>query len=117
MGKQKTGEVQHEFPLVFQYETAYLIQLRGHIQMPFIDFSTNEIDFETTIVGQKKVKTLQIQNKNPIPVKFKISADNTRASKLLNKVLEQPTNAFSCYPSECSLPSQSFVNIDIVFFH
>lgn len=109
----KIDDVSYDIPLVFDDESAYLIQLKAKLVMPALEFSSMHLDFEQTIVGQKRIKTVQIRNNNSLQTDFVIAPCESTSMIFRGRKEEIP---FRCSTSSCSLPPNSFINIDIVFF-
>ncbi|EAY09922.1 hypothetical protein TVAG_481960 [Trichomonas vaginalis G3] len=108
----KTDDVIYDVPLVFNDESAYLIQIKAKLESPALEFSTNHLDFEQTIIGQKRIKSVQIRNNNALPIDFTISP--CESPSIIHK-LRKEDNPFKCSTTTCSLPPNNFININVTF--
>ncbi|OHT16514.1 hypothetical protein TRFO_41759 [Tritrichomonas foetus] len=108
-----TGKVNIPIPLIFSDEIGYTIHLIAEIKMPVLSFSKTNFTFETTIIGQKWIQTMQLRNMNPISIPFNI--EPCQSPNILQRTKYNKDDVFTAYPSNGVLPPYSFLNIDLTF--
>ncbi|OHS98585.1 hypothetical protein TRFO_35013 [Tritrichomonas foetus] len=113
-GKKASGEIVKSVILSFSNELAYQITVRAFVKIPQLTFSATHFDFEQTLVGQFRTKTVQITNTHKIPLDFNFGSAIT--SNLLQRNIDKRIGAvFQATPSSGVLPPSSFLNVDITF--
>lgn len=109
---KKIGKVLYEIPLIFPDENAYLIEIRGYIKIPTLTYSSLNLDFEETIVGQSRTKTIQIRNMNPVPIEMYLQ-NAVPTSPLERQVLKE--SPFTSDIQKVTFEPYSFLNVNIKF--
>ena len=104
------GDVEYSVPLVFKEDLAYMLVLKAHLETPNLVFSQTQFEFETTVIGQSRIQTLQLQNITGVPCEFTIDP-----AVPANRVQKSISGVFTATPSCGVLPPSSFQNIEIEF--
>ena len=108
------GDISYEIPVVMNEEFGYLIKLSANISAPMISISQNFINFETAIIGETKIVTIQLQNLNMVSVEYTIKpAEQTNVVQ--RNVKSNSIPVFLASPTHGILPPASFQNIDVAF--
>lgn len=108
------GPATYKVPIVINEEFGYLVYITTNITAPSLTISESHINFSNTIVGEKQIVTLQMQNMNNVPVKYKVHpAEFVDAIK--QKTNKNSSSVFKVSQADGILPPCSFQNIDIIF--
>lgn len=108
------GDVIYELPVVLSEEMASMLYIRAFFEMPVLRFSQTHCDFGSIIVGQSLIVTVQLQNMNNVPCKFKFG-DAQSMNVLHRGASSSLAGVFTATPSSGVLPPASFQNVEITF--
>ena len=108
------GNVDFEVPVVFNEDVGYIIVIHANLKLPQISFSKMHLNFDSTIVGQRQILALQIQNTNAIDVEYTIGDAEYVNVIQRNKPGREP-KVFIATPTQGVLPASSFRNIEVAF--
>ncbi|OHT11111.1 hypothetical protein TRFO_04068 [Tritrichomonas foetus] len=106
------GDISFEVPLLFSDDFGVMFQINASTETPALKLSQNCFDFGNVIIGQYLTMTVQLQNMNPMQLEYEFGVPKSISEKEPTKPLK---TVFSSTPSEGTLPSQTFQNIEIAF--
>jgi len=112
---ESIGDQLYEILILLSDDLAYSVSINSSIEMPSLILSKQSFDFEPTIVGQKRIYTLQLQNMNPISCEYSFGSAVTAGSSIKNRLPSTYNDVFVAMPSNGVLPASSFQNIEICF--
>lgn len=108
--KERT-DMSFDLPVVFSIDLGYLIHLTATVTVPKLEFSEEQFEFETTVVGQNRTMRLQIQNNHNVPLEFKWG----KAEFIKSVPKNRGANSFTASVTDGVLPPLSMQVVEVVF--